>query len=85
MLGLEGVSGICDRRGLPAPPNKTESRRADSNRLPLLQLRVIIQALQAVAGTCKTRISRRVSFLQLALGCTVLRSQCCQSGVRRHR
>ena len=43
-----------------------ESRRADSNRLPLLQLRVIIQALQGCAGDCKCRIFGGVSFPCLA-------------------
>jgi hypothetical protein len=52
-----------------------ESRRADSNRLPPLQLRVITQALQGCAGSCKHRIFRGVSFLYLAQCCTVLRSR----------
>jgi hypothetical protein len=60
-----------------------ESRRADSNRLPLLQLRVITQALQGFAGDCKCSIFRGVSFLYLAECCTVLRSRWCQCGVRR--
>ncbi len=58
-----------------------ESRRADSNRLPLLQLRVIIQALQGFAQACKSRISRQFSFLRFALRCTVLRSRWYQSGI----
>jgi hypothetical protein len=49
---------------------------------PTCSLRVISQALQGVAGVCKCRISREVSFLWLALCCTVLRSRWCQSGVR---
>src|SRR3712207_1532560 len=54
---------------------KIKSRRADSNRLPLLQLRVIGQALQRFARVCKSRISKRFPLLCLALCCTVLRSQ----------
>jgi hypothetical protein len=60
---------------------KIESRRADSNRLPLLQLRVITQALQGCAEACKCRIFRGVSFLRLAECCTVLRSRWYQSGI----
>jgi len=59
-----------------------ESRRADSNRLPLLQLRVITQALQGVAQECKSRIFKGVPFLCLGACCTVLRSRWCQSGVK---
>jgi hypothetical protein len=44
-------------------------------------LRVIHQPLQGVARVCKTPISREVSLLCLAQGCTVLRSRWCQSGV----
>jgi hypothetical protein len=58
-------------------------RRADSNRLPLLQLRVISQALQGFAQACKSRISRGFSFLLLAPCCTVLRSRWYQSGIKR--
>jgi hypothetical protein len=61
-------------------PNK-ESRRADSNRLPLLQLRVIGQPLQGFAQGSKYRIPKRLSFLCLALCCTVLRSRWYQSGI----
>jgi hypothetical protein len=60
---------------------KKECRRADSNRLPLLQLRVITQALQRLAQECKSRIFKGFSFLCLAQRCTVLRSRWCQSGV----
>ena len=48
------------------------SRRADSNRLPLLQLRVIHQVLQAFAQDCKSRISSRFlcsGLLRVALYC----------------
>jgi hypothetical protein len=62
---------------------KKESRRADSNRLPLLQLRVIIHVLQGFARACKCSISREFSFLCLATCCTLLRSRWCQSGVNR--
>jgi hypothetical protein len=57
------------------------SRRADSNRLPLLQLRVIIHVLQRIALACTYRIFSGFSFLGLAPRCTVLRSRWCQSGV----
>jgi hypothetical protein len=46
-------------------------------------LRVIIQALQRFAGACKTRIDKPISFLRLALCCTVLRSRWYQSGINR--
>jgi hypothetical protein len=59
-----------------------ESRRADSNRLPLLQLRVIIHALQGFAHSCNSRISKGFSFLWLALCCTVLRSLWYQGGIK---
>jgi hypothetical protein len=65
-------------------PN-AKSRRADSNRLPLLQLRVISQVLQGFALPCKSRISKRLSLLRLAGCCTVLRSRWCQSGVKRRQ
>jgi len=64
---------------------KIESRRADSNRLPLLQLRVIGHMLQGCAGACKSRISKPVSLLSFALCCTVLRSRWYQSGVKWYR
>jgi hypothetical protein len=44
-------------------------------------LRVIHQALQGFADGCKTRIPKPVSFLCLALCCTVLRSRWYQSGI----
>ena len=68
---------------LPANLGKIKSRRADSNRLPLLQLRVITQALQGFARGCKSRISKGVSVLSVAGCCTVLRSWWCQSGINR--
>jgi hypothetical protein len=42
-----------------------ESRRADSNRLPLLQLRACGQWLQSVARGCKPRINKRFLFPRL--------------------
>jgi hypothetical protein len=65
----------------PCKLAQKESRRADSNRLPLLQLRVIGHVLQRFARACKSRISKRLSFLCLALRCTVLRSRWYQSGI----
>src|SRR5215213_6456501 len=70
---------------LPAKQPFLESRRADSNRLPLLQLRVITQALQGCAGSCRTRISKPISLPSLAGRCTVLRSRWYQSGIKRLR
>jgi hypothetical protein len=49
----------------------------------LLQLRVIIQALQGVAQGCKSRMSKGLPLLSFAQCCTVLRSQWCQSGVNQ--
>jgi hypothetical protein len=43
--------------------------------------RVIGQALQRVAQSCKYRISKRLSLLRLVLLCTVLRSRWYQSGI----
>jgi hypothetical protein len=60
---------------------KKESRRADSNRLPLLQLRVIIQKLQGLAHPCNFRISKRLYRLRFAGCCTVLRLRWYQSGI----
>src|SRR5215208_1650434 len=71
-LGLQysccnlGWKEFCRTYVFPANRNKMESRRADSNRLPLLQLRVITHALQGCAGDCKCRIFRGVSFPCLA-------------------
>ena len=59
-----------------------EPTSGHKNRLPLLQLRVTSQVLQGLAGVCKSRISRLISFLWFALCCTVLRSRWCQSGVK---
>ena len=46
-------------------------------------LRVISQVLQGFARACKSPISKRLSFLCLALCCTVLRSRWYQSGIKR--
>jgi hypothetical protein len=54
---------------------RRKSRRADSNRLPLLQLRVITHLLQGFAQGCRYRISKPVTFLCLAQCCTVWRSR----------
>jgi hypothetical protein len=42
------------------------------------------QALQGFAQECKSRISRPVSFLCIAVRCTVLRSRWYQSGIKPH-
>jgi hypothetical protein len=44
---------------------------------------VIIRALQGFARIYNSPISKPISFLCLALCCTVLRSRWCQSGVKR--
>src|SRR5215210_7374070 len=61
--------------GFPANRLTPESRRADSNRLLLLQLRVIGHVLQGLAQECKRRISKPFALLWLAQCCTVLRSR----------
>jgi len=52
---------------------KIESRRADSNRLPLLQLRVCGRWLLSVAHACKSRMSKGFSILSVAHYCRALR------------
>src|ERR687898_1278551 len=61
-----------------------ENQRADerTRTADLISLRVITQALQGIAGGCKCRIFRGVSFLRLAECCTVLRSRWYKSGIR---
>jgi hypothetical protein len=54
------------------------TRTADLTSLP-----VIIHALQGFAQACKYPISKPLSFLCLALCCTVLRSRWYQSGIKR--
>src|SRR5215207_10792222 len=63
----------------------SESKRADerTRTADLISIPVINEVLQGFARVCKSRISKGVSFLCLALCCTVLRSRWCQSGVRR--
>ncbi len=46
-------------------------------------LRVITQALQGLARGCKSRISRGLSLLRVAVYCTVLRSRWHQNGINR--
>jgi hypothetical protein len=58
-------------------PNK-KSRRADSNRLPLLQLRVMVQVLHRLAGARKCRISKRL----LCSGLPCVGPYCVLGGVR---
>jgi hypothetical protein len=86
LSGIKGDSTVSGSHGIGrvfglSKPNR-ESRRADSNRLPLLQLRVIIHTLQGFAEDCKTRISKRLSLLRVAECCTVLRSRWHQIGIR---
>jgi len=57
---------------LPENRKKKESRRADSNRLPLL--RVCGQWLPSVAGVCKFRIGIGFSVPCIAYYCRVLRA-----------
>jgi hypothetical protein len=81
--GLQQYAGTPSFFGFSAYlRTRRKSRRADSNRLSLLQLRVIHQALQELAGICKSRIFRRLPLLRVAVCCTVLRSRWCQSGVK---
>ena len=66
-------------------PCKSQQNREPTSGLEpltLLQLRVIGHALQAFAEVCKSRISRRLSLLRVALCCTVLRSRWYQIGIR---
>jgi hypothetical protein len=60
-----------------------EKQRADERTRTAYpcSLRVCGHGLQVFAGGCKSRISKRLSMLRLALCCTVLRSRWCQSGV----
>ena len=68
------------------PANRNKNREPPSGLEPLTcSLRVSGQALQRVAGACKSPIFRLVSPLHIARCCTVLRSRWCQSGVKRQR
>jgi hypothetical protein len=56
-----------------------ENKEPTSGLEPLTRsLRVIHQALQGLARGCKSRISKPVSILWIALCCPVLRSRWCQ-------
>jgi hypothetical protein len=59
------------------------SRRADSNRLYLLRLRVIGRAMQGFAQDCQYRSSKWLSQPRVAACWSVLRSRWRQSGVKR--
>jgi hypothetical protein len=56
---------------------------------PLTSLRMIIHALQGCAGGCKCRLSKGISLLCLAPGCTALRSRwyqiCINGGIAASR
>src|SRR5919106_2971887 len=62
-----------------------EKQRADERTRTAYpcSLRVITQALQGIARTCKTRVFRRLCLLRLTACCTVLRSRWYQSGIKR--
>jgi hypothetical protein len=61
-----------------------EKREPTSGLEPLTcSLRVIGQALQEFARSCKCRLFRGVSLLRVAVCCTVLRSRWYQSGINR--
>jgi hypothetical protein len=65
---------------------KSKSRRADSNRLPLLpllQLRVIIRVLQEVAEWCKIPANQHDSTYSSPVLHPAPRSQWYQSGIKR--
>jgi hypothetical protein len=66
-----------------SPANPHRFKESTSGLEPLsCSLRVIGQALQGFARSCKCRLFRGVSFLRLAACCTVLRSRWYQSGIR---
>src|SRR5215210_6251538 len=73
------------RRGFYRPPGfsckSPYDREPTSGLEPLTSLRVIIHPLQGFAWGCKSRIPKPVSFLRLALCCSVLRSRWYQTGV----
>jgi hypothetical protein len=78
-----GIAGWSPK-GYGQAASVRKIKRADerTRTADLLQLRVIHQALQGFARHCKSRISKPVSLLCLAVCCSVLRSQWCQSGVK---
>ena len=59
----------------------SESRGADSNCLPLLQLRVCGQWLLSVAGVCESRIGKGFSVFYIACYCARVRVKLGSSGV----
>src|SRR5919112_34112 len=68
------------------PANRQKKRADERTRTAYpCSLRVISQGLQGVAQACRLRLDKLVSFLCLALCCTVWRSRWCQSGVNRVR
>ena len=67
------LPGVASISSVPLPKPIRESRRADSNRLHLLQLRVCGQWLLDVAGVCKFGISKGFSVPCIAHYCRVLR------------
>ena len=78
LSGIKGDSSVSGSHGIGClfglDKLKKKSRRADSNRLPLLQLRVCGQWLLRVAGICRSRINKRFFVLCLAHYCKVLRA-----------
>jgi hypothetical protein len=88
-LNLPGFTRLVGVAGAGAPlrfgvfPANLYKRGEPTSGLEPLtcSLRVIGQPLQGLAQGCKYRIPKRLSFLCLALCCTVLRSRWCQSGV----
>jgi hypothetical protein len=65
------------------PANRRKEREPTSGLKPLTcSLRVISQVLQRFVQACKSRIDKPISFLCLALCCTVLCSRWYQSGIK---
>jgi hypothetical protein len=71
---------ISDLRDIPANPRKARAEER-TRTADLFSLRVIHQVLQGFARACKSPINRPLSFLCLALCCTVLRSRWYQDGI----
>jgi hypothetical protein len=86
-LAVPRAACAARREARRAPTLRKAKKRPDerTRTADLLQLRVIIQVLQGLAGGCKYRISKLLSFLRVALRCTVLRSRWYQSGIRISR
>jgi hypothetical protein len=88
-FGIESTADVL----LTKPPTRTsgasyfheicrENEEPTSGLEPLYcSLRVMPQALQALAQGCKPRISKPIPLPSLARRCTVLHSRWCQSGV----